>query len=164
MKKILLFVMAVLMITSAFAGCNQNTATATPDSVTGTETPKFYSSGKETFEIETEYGTLVYPKKWEDSCVTEIKTGDPYIVSFLAVVKDEKVPVFDVAFGTKPEESFQVGILSTDKGDVDVYIVDHSGKFTKKYPQTGYPELYEMSEDMNEVISGLISRYKMTVV
>lgn len=164
MKKLVLFVLAILMFASVLTGCDQNKSTATPDSAASTIAPKFYNSGKESFEIDTEYATLVYPKKWEDSCVTEIKTGDPYIVSFIAVVKDEKVPVFDVAFGSKPEKSFQVGILSTDKGDVDVYIVDHSGDFTEKYPQKDYPELYEMSEDMNDVISGLISEYNMKAV
>ena len=144
----------LVIVLALFAGCN-NTGKSTQDEATK-ETLGYYTSDKATYQIETKYAKLVYPEKWKDTCVTAISSEEPYTVSFKALVEDAEVPVFDVVFGAKPDKGFLVGTLPAENADIDVYIVDHSGSFAEKYPQDKYPELYEMSEDMNEVVSGLI--------
>lgn len=164
MKRMLALIFAAVTAVGALTACSNAPGESQTPGATTPDEASYYVSGKSTFEIKTDYAVLQYPEKWKDSCKTEIKDGDPYTVSFSAVVKDEQVPVFDIVFGAVPEDGFQVGILPADSGDVDVSVVDYSGSFAEKYPEKDYPELYEMSEDMNDVISGLVYQYNMHVI
>lgn len=120
------------------------------------ETYPFYRSDVECFEIETPYGVLLYPKKWQESCSVELSEGNPYVASFNAVLNGDRVKLFDFCFGDVPENGTPLGKMPYNGSELTVSLVDYGETILEKYPETDYPDLYMMSEDMNEVISGLV--------
>lgn len=80
-------------------------------------------------EIETPYGTIFYPEKWESYAEIETSEGNPYTVSFYAKIGGhEKQAIFEIFFG----ESF---------GD---YLGNVEGKDGIIYPV--YSRVYDVDE------------------
>ena len=138
-------------------------ATTVPTETPAPETHGFFRSDVDKFEIVTPYAILQYPKKWEDRVVVEQTQGDWYTVAFYAISEGGNIRVFDVVFGESPDVTFPLGTFESLQGEVEVSIVDYSGEAVEQAPEELVSDIYEMSEDMNEVISGLVYNYGLEV-
>lgn len=170
MKKVILIFLTLVMSLCALTSCGENEekaegdkAQTTSDAQATTEKIEFYKSDVETFEIETPYAKLKYPVKWKDECVVETTEGDPYIVAVSAKSGDESIKVFDIAFGAAPKNGNLLGTMNSDGKEVTVSIVDYSEAFADKYSAEESSRLYAMAEDVNEIISGLVYEYNLTL-
>ncbi len=169
MTRFILIILALVMSLCLLASCGKaeeksedNTNVQTTESTeAATEKIEYYKSDVETFEIQTPYANLKYPSKWEDECIVEKNEGDSYTVTVSGIVDDESVKLFDIVFGTVPENGYLLGTMTSDGEEVTVSLVDYSQDFTDDYSAEEYPDLYAMAEDVNEIISGLVYDYDM---
>ena len=115
------------------------------------------------FEIETPYAVLQYPLKWKDIVSIEQSGNEPYVVSFSVKNGQEIVALFDLLFGDCPEGAFELGVMRTADGSITVSVADHSENAVNAFPEDERSEIYEMSEDMNVLISGLVSDYGLVL-
>lgn len=160
MKKLCVLITAILFAI-CFVGCNNNgtsdnteTTAVTPSTVTEATEVGYYQTDEDTFEIETKYGALHYPKKWENNIKTKINDGEPYSVEFIALDEYDEIPLFDIVFG-ETDEGAKLGKLEINGETINVYLVDYSGDWPESVSDEEI-DLFAMSEDVNVLISKLV--------
>lgn len=104
--------------------------------------------------IETKFGNLYYPEKWEEYLRTEIREDDLYIVEFYGCIdgKDEQ-HIFEIVFGES--DGMLLGQLEADGEKVDVYLVANDFEFTGAWTDEDINIICSMQEDMNYLIGML---------
>lgn len=108
-------------------------------------------------KIETKYGTLYYPKKWESNLEFVVNEQDNYSVEFYTVIDGkEKQHLFDLVFGEYEEES--VGNLTED---VNLYIHSYELEDEDKWSERDLTIYYGMQEDVNYIIDRLVEEGSM---
>ena len=140
-----------------------STTTAAETETEPAETHGFFKSDVDKFEIETPFAILQYPKKWEDQVTVTQTDGDFYTVSFFAIIDEKDIPLFDIVFGDNPNASFELGSMKTADGETVVSVVDYSGEAIQSVPENKVDIISQMTEDMNEVISGLVYNYGLEI-
>lgn len=166
MKRFSLLLISAIMLLCVLTSCgqpdeNESSQTSTTAETT-TEEITFYKSDVDTFKIETPYATLKYPSKWQDKCVVEKTDGNPYLVTIYGKA-DENVKLFDVAFGDVPDNAYVLGTFISNNEEITVSLIDYSSEYSENYSVENCPDFYAMSEDVNEIISGLVYDYNMTI-
>lgn len=160
MKKLCVLITAILFAI-CFVGCNNNgtsdnteTTAVTPSTATEATEVGYYQTDEDTFEIETKYGALHYPKKWESNIKTKITDEEPYSVEFIALDEYDEIPLFDIVFG-ETDEGAKLGKLEINGETINVYLVDYSGDWPESVSDEEI-DLFAMSEDVNVLISKLV--------
>lgn len=106
-------------------------------------------------KIETAYGTLYYPKQWEEYVTTEQQeNGDTIVVSFVATLHNINYRLFEVTIGGT--EGAAAGELTDAKGTkrtvyMQVYELEEDPNLTDSEQN----RLYAMQEDLNYLIDHL---------
>ena len=104
--------------------------------------------------IETDYGTLHFPKEWEDSFSYKIDESDVYTVKFIGKIsEDTSAELFSVIFGEKGQLS--VGKITGDNG-CEVYVTP--GTVKKEWSKDELTTFQAMQEEMNYTIEKLCRR------
>lgn len=106
-------------------------------------------------KIETAYGTLYYPKQWEEYVTTEQQeNGDTIVVSFVATLHNTSYRLFEVTIGGT--EGAAAGEL-TDNGGTKrtVYMQVYELEGDSELTATERNRLYAMQEDLNYLIDHL---------
>ncbi|MDI9242490.1 hypothetical protein [Fusibacillus kribbianus] len=106
-------------------------------------------------KIETAYGTLYYPKQWEEYVTTEQQeNGDTIVVSFIATLHNTSYRLFEVTIGGT--EGAAAGEL-TDNGGTKrtVYMQVYELEGDSELTATEQNRLYAMQEDLNYLIDHL---------
>lgn len=109
----------------------------------------FYHSDDETYGIDTPYGELRFPVKWEDLATVRTE-GDS--VTFFGQTEAGQQKLFTLHFGEA--EGFLLGYLTVDGSEVPLYIESFS--FDRdSMSEEEYFNCCAMSEDINVIISHL---------
>ena len=104
--------------------------------------------------IETPYGVLSYPMKWQDYLVTESKQTDTYRIDFYGQLEDqEPVLLFTIIFGGDTGE--QIGAIKDRDGQYVTVNVIMEALNVEGFEDADVAILYEMQEAMNLVIAQL---------
>lgn len=105
----------------------------------------------EDIRIETPYGSLYFPGKWEDCLLTE---QDDSLVDFYAALPDrEPVLLFTVVFDTANGHLSGV-ITAADGTERDFAIVSHRPELTGDWTDGEKDTIFAMQEDMNALLDG----------
>lgn len=118
---------------------------------------------RDSIEIVTKYGTLLYPKEWESNLRIEIIDKEEYKVEFYGAVKGkEELHIFDLNFNGP--DGYNLGTLKTDSGeDVQLNIVSYDFDFDDTWTEDEKNVIYAMSEDINYIIGMLAESGKLTI-
>lgn len=151
MKKIIAAFLCVLFVVS-LAACGQNNVNhATADEAT--QKPIIQNNitdSDQMMTVESEIGSLNYPKKWEKMVTFE--SGKDKVEAFSGDVK-----LFSVYFGG--QKGILYGTLHLDSGNkelrYDMYDIDSKAK--------NADDLFAMQEDVNVIFQYLIDEGKLTV-
>ena len=104
--------------------------------------------------IETPYGALSYPVKWQDYLVTERKQTDTYRIDFYGQLgEQEPVLLFTIIFGGDTGE--QVGAIKDRDGQYVTVNVIMEALNVEGFEDADVAILYEMQEAMNLLIAQL---------
>lgn len=166
MKNIIITILLVIMICSVSSCRNaqkdieNNNADTVGETETvaekESETIEFFKTDEETFVIETAYCPLKYPVKWQNYVAVEnTQLGDTAGVSFTAVFGEERFSLYTVAFGNAMG-GYKLGTVSTDGGDVEIYLVDTYNSAIETTSEENRDMYYQMCEDVNVIISKLV--------
>lgn len=119
-----------------------------------------YKGEVESIKIETEYGHLEYPEKWEMSARIEAVEDKAFTaVNFYGTVKGkEEQQLFTVYFGNEGE--IPIGRMMVNDTTIDVGI-SFSDLNTDGWAKEERDELYEMQEDVNFIIVQLEEDYNL---
>lgn len=106
-------------------------------------------------KIETVYGTLYYPKQWEEYVTTEQQeNGDTIVVSFVATLHNINYRLFEVTIGGT--EGAAAGELTDAEGTKrTVYMQVYELEGDSGLTATEQNRLYAMQEDLNYLIDHL---------
>lgn len=106
-------------------------------------------------KIETAYGTLYYPKQWEEYVTTEQQeNGDTIVVSFVATLHNTSYRLFEVTIGGT--EGAAAGELTDAEGTKrTVYMQVYELEGDSELTATEQNRLYAMQEDLNYLIDHL---------
>ena len=106
-------------------------------------------------KIETVYGTLYYPKQWEEYMTTEQQeNGDTIVVSFVATLHNTSYRLFEVTIGGT--EGTAAGELTDAEGTKrTVYMQVYELEGDPELTATEQNRLYAMQEDLNYLIDHL---------
>lgn len=163
MKKSMKCLVSLILLCVLLAGCSagetgssgkQQEGTAiehTAGSVESTPTVEELEESK----IETVYGTLRYPKQWEEYVTTEQQeNGDTIVVLFVATLHNTSYRLFEVTIGGT--EGVAAGEL-TDAGGTKrtVYMQVDELEVDPELTATEQNRLYAMQEDLNFLIDHL---------
>ena len=163
MKKITKYLISLTLLCALLAGCSagesglsgkQQEDTATGSKVSSAENAL---SGNEVQEcrIETAYGTLYYPKQWEEYVtIDQQQNSNTIVVSFVATLHNTSYRLFEVTIGGT--EGAPAGQLTDATGVkrtvyMQVYELDEDPALTA--PEQN--RLYAMQEDLNYLIDHL---------
>ncbi len=140
-------------------GAAETTAPATEPAVTEEAEEPSAPSGpeeaSENYQIETRYGALEYPNKWETYTQVQISEKEPYTVSFYAALEGkEPVHLFDIVFG-EADKGARIGVVYGENGETPVCIVSYDLDFDDSWTQEQQLMAWSMQEDVNVVIMGL---------
>lgn len=104
-------------------------------------------------EIETPYGILHYPGKWEGIVQAEVSSGDECVVIFSGLLDgDTSYPLFDLIFDGDPDSA--LGFLTTETGEkIPVNIQTYEADAA--WPEDVQNLFYEMQEGLNDIIAEL---------
>lgn len=111
---------------------------------------------RESIEIVTKYGTLLYPLEWEKNLRTKIVDSDVYKVEFYGTVEGKaEQHLFDLIFNG--ETGYNLGTLTTETGEaVQINIESYDFEFDDSWTEDEKFTLYAMQEDINYII-GMLS-------
>lgn len=119
----------------------------------GCSSPKtpadLYPTDMESFYVNTSYGTLEFPEKWEKYIVSEIITeGDTEVVQYWVEIGDyDKVHIFDIVFAG---EGYYVGSIIKDNGQkIDVRVVSYDVELGDDWLDEDVNTVYAIVEDLN---------------
>ena len=141
---ILLGVLAVLFMKGG-TGENNDAAESETFSPMGDE-----EAGDSPMTIDTKYGNLYYPARWEKRLETKVKSNE---VTFYAVIDKEKTKLFNVFFDS--EEGSVVGHLEIDGKTVPVSVLVEELPADNDWSEGEAFSIYAMQEDVNYVIENL---------
>lgn len=150
MKKIITVFLCVLFVFS-FAACSQNSGNnASADEAT--QKPIIQNNitdSDQMMTVESEIGTLNYPKKWEGK--VSFESDKDKVEAFSG-----KVKLFSVYFGG--QNGLLYGTLHLDSGDkelrYEMYDIDSKSENAE--------DLFSMQEDINVIFQYLIEEGKLT--
>lgn len=151
MKKLLAILISVILCASLVA-CSGSNAGNSGNPSGGAEPAEEDSS---LMAIETKYGDLSYPAKWEDSlATTESEKNNIFFVNFSAKIGEQEYNVFTVMICG--EEGDSVGTITDKSGTTRNVFVD----IPELSELTGLSEedqnlLYAMQEGVNVLIENL---------
>lgn len=152
-KKLIIVLLLVICLlgTVLVVGCGDKTNNNDVDDSDKT----FMPVDEEVFAIETPYGNLKYPAKWEDEVTVE-HLEDPYIVEFRTSIDDEEIRLFDIAFNGTGDSL--LGTLTVDGETVQVYVINYNDDISE-YTDNQQMSVNEMIIDINVIISKLVDDY-----
>ena len=105
---------------------------------------------EDSYAIETPYGNLYYPSRWQAYVRVEQAEGDVYTVKFYSALEGkEECSLFDVAFGG--ETGTLIGILN----DKPVYVNSASVELPADWTEDEKNLYYTMMEDINYLLGRL---------
>lgn len=108
---------------------------------------------EESFTIDTEYGDLYYPKKWESNIRTEVNEKEGYSVKFFGTVEGkEEQPLFEIIFNSDAE--MMIGTMEKDGENIYVGF-NFSEPNVDSWAQEDADMIYAMQEDVNYLIGML---------
>ena len=107
--------------------------------------------------IDTPYGHLKYPGKWNAFITTRTTETDIYIVEFLGSIgTHEPVHLFSACFGDTVETA--IGSVKDANGNVIPFgIIPSTFTPDKDWSEEECHQLYEMMEDVNYLISAILA-------
>lgn len=163
MKKSMKCLISLILLCVLLAGCSagetgssgkQHEGTAAEHTAGSVESAPTVEELEES-KIETAYGTLYYPKQWEEYVTTEQQeNGDTIVVSFVATLHNTSYRLFEVTIGGT--EGAAAGEL-TDNGGTKrtVYMQVDELEGDSALTATEQNRLYAMQEDLNYLIDHL---------
>lgn len=163
MKKSMKCLISLILLCVLLAGCSagetgssgkQHEGTAAEHTAGSVESAPTVEELEES-KIETAYGTLYYPKQWEEYVTTEQQeNGDTIVVSFVATLHNTSYRLFEVTIGGT--EGAAAGEL-TDNGGTKrtVYMQVDELEGDPALTATEQNRLYAMQEDLNYLIDHL---------
>lgn len=163
MKKSMKCLVSSILLCVLLAGCSAGESGASGKQHEGTAVEHTAGSVEsaptveelEESKIETAYGTLYYPKQWEEYVTTEQQeNGDTIVVSFVATLHNTSYRLFEVTIGGT--EGAAAGEL-TDAGGTKrtVYMQVDELEADPALTATEQNRLYAMQEDLNYLIDHL---------
>ena len=163
MKKSMKCLISLILLCVLLAGCSAGESGSSSKQQEGTAVEHTAGSVEsaptveelEESKIETAYGTLYYPKQWEEYVTTEQQeNGDTIVVSFVATLHNTSYRLFEVTIGGT--EGAAAGEL-TDNGGTKrtVYMQVYELEGDSELTATEQNRLYAMQEDLNYLIDHL---------
>lgn len=175
MKKteIVLGIVCVMLLCVCMCACGTKEATDVPQDteaeVNETEAMETENAGPEVeydltdyMTVETEYGELHYPAKWDGVVSYDTKSNSENaapdeggnIIEFYATIgTHEKQHVFDIAFGG--DEGYCIGLLETDNGNVEVNLIPDDIECDSSWTEDEQAQLAAIQEDANFIMQSL---------
>ena len=144
MKKILLFLMAVLCLIMITACANDAQSAKNDD-----------TRGHREVSIETPYCDLVVTKEFNKKVENVVSEDNPYTVSFR--MKSDDTELFSIVFGDKTENL--LGTLVLDDENVVIYATFNEFESTDAH----YETYCKYQEEINVIVQHLISDYDFIV-
>lgn len=109
---------------------------------------------EEGFAIETAYGNLYYPTKWQNQVRVHPVEGDVYTVQFFGVIEGKaEQHLFDIVFGGT--DGFTVGNLTIGDTTVSVNLVFADIALDASWNEEESNTIYAMQEDANYLLGML---------
>lgn len=146
-SRIFITVISVIIVICMFTGCsNESNSEQIKENSSSIETVQDYS-------IETRYGKMYFPEKWQTYIDVQINENDPYTVQFFATLDNEvKARLFNIVFGGS--EGVYVGKLIDSEGAIiDVHIVMNELSGDEDYTEEQSNLIIAIQEDVNHIIS-----------
>lgn len=148
MKKMMKCLISVILLGLLLAGCAERNPNVSIGGQTNVKEP-------EEIKINTAYGSLYYPKQWEEFVTTEQHESDgTIVVSFIATLHDMSYPLFKVTIGGT--EGTAAGELTDAEGTKrTVYMQVDELEEDTNLTESEQNRLYAMQEDLNYLIDHL---------
>lgn len=146
-SRIFITVISVIIVICIFTGCsNESNSEQIKENSSSIENVQDYS-------IETRYGKLYFPEKWQTYIDVQINENDPYTVHFFATLDNEvKARLFNIVFGGS--EGVYVGkIIDSEGAIIDVHIVMNELSGDEDYTKEQANLIIAIQEDVNHIIS-----------
>lgn len=107
--------------------------------------------------INTAYGPVSYPAKWQDNLVVEYLNDDPYIVEFYGQLPEkEKQLLF--SFTYNDNESGAIVVINDAEGNrIALHLSVSELDFDNSWSEEEMNVLYSMQEGLNDVIDSLMT-------
>ena len=163
MKKSMKCLVGSILLCVLLAGCSAGESGSSSKQQEGTAVEHTAGSVEsaptveelEESKIETAYGTLYYPKQWEEYVTTEQQeNGDTIVVSFVATLHNTSYRLFEVTIGGT--EGTAAGELTDAEGTKrTVYMQVDELEGDPALTATEQNRLYAMQEDLNYLIDHL---------
>ena len=105
--------------------------------------------------IETAYGQLEAPGAWKNRIFYETEqNGSDVKICFYSTVKDAKVSLFTLCYGTVSDDAYEMGTLKTQNGQtVSVSMVVHPIEPQEGWSDATVDELHELQEGQNDLLT-----------
>lgn len=145
-KKLALVLLSVAMTVLCLVGCGKAADAERPGST------EDQTEAEAVFSIETDYGTLKYPSKWEKD-VEVTASGDNVDFS----LKSDGSRIFSLRFNNG--NGYLLGALPVDNKKIPVYV--DNAELDKK--AENFETLAEMQEGVNVILQNLIKDYNFDV-
>ncbi len=145
MRKVLIAVL--LFCVFAVVGCDSTNKALNEDSSDNTIIAGTYE--KDVFNINTSYGILRFPQRWENITTIEVEDNT---VHFIHTTTNTRL--FDVSFNSG--EGYTVGSYSLNEKTVNVIV--NTFEFDKTLEE--YELFCNIQDDINVIINYLVSDYK----
>ena len=164
MKRFVL-IFLILLISIGCTGCRhmEKVGDKTDGDTVNAETVnnEFYKAEDDTYKIVTPYCDLYYSAEWKDAVTVKMSDSEPFSATFIALLDGKNVSLFTIVMGNSSEQGYVLGTLKTDKGDTNVYLIDHSGETNVEFSEESQLIYDRMCEDVNVIISNLIYKSGM---
>lgn len=140
-KKIIIVFSAMLLVLSAFAGCQKEEAPIyVPDSTSAAT------------EVVTPYGTLLYPADWANNIQIEKTDADStYSVNFMCKIGEKTFDLFSVIFSNNVQGDELVGRIEKDGTSTPVYINHNEYISDGTLSKEDEDIIYGMLEGVNDI-------------
>lgn len=119
--------------------------------------PPAVSHPSEMLVIETKYGYLYYPDRWNEYVTTtQEETSDAVTVCFEATVNGEKYPLFNIEVAEDSGSTEASGTITDTAGKVhDVFAHMLELEDTDALSEDELNRIYAMKESLNDLIENL---------
>ncbi len=170
-----------ILLSVTLIGCNNKhdsntTETSTTDthmqeSISVEETPEsesestvdFSKYDEDIIKLSTPYVTLEYPVKWNGVVATEtFENESSYTVKFYAYLDYQYISLADFVIGNS-SDGIILGTIDTASGEIPIYLIDYSAHSGNYLSQASKDIFFQMSEEVNIIISNLIYNSGMRV-
>ena len=145
--KLLAPVFMTAAILLAFSACADNAQSSASDSSATADTPTAAHTDVALFEINTRFGTVNFPEKWQG--IVSVDVTDEKISVYMITDKLENQKVFEILFGD--QKGTPVGKIGEEKVYVETYDMTSDDAISEEEKEN----FYLIMEDINYLLQSL---------